>query len=196
VAAEGPPVAPGRALSIVEAIQAGQVSKAVDEADAWVLAEPDSPAVWGLAARVYLEAAQLAATEAALRRCLLQRAVRPAVPAWFPELHGVPDGLLARFFLARGEADRALEWLMPLLARHPADVELALFTMAAAWLCGRSPALAVVVALLDQVTPIEERGELDQALASAATEYEWPAKSLHDWQVWLGAAGQSSSDQG
>jgi tetratricopeptide (TPR) repeat protein len=182
---------PDVALSVVDAIRTGRVDSAVRQVDEWVRLAPGEPAVWAMAARVHLEAANLDAAEAALRRCLLLRAVRPMVPAWFPGLHGIPEGLLGRCFLARGEARRALGWLLPMLARYSADVEMALSAFAAAWLCGEAKTVAEVVGWLDQMTPIEERADLDQALAGAATEYGWPAKNLHDWQDWCLGTRQS-----
>lgn len=182
----------GIPLALTAAVQAivdGRMADAMVEADRLVMAEPRSAAVWGAAARVYLEGSRADLAEAALRRCLLQRARQPEPPAWFPELATIPEGLLGRLFLALDMPRRALDWFLPNLVNHPGDAELALMTLAAAWEDKRLDAVAQVIRLLAAIVPEADRQEFDEALAAAAGEFSWPAQSLAQWQGWLADGG-------
>jgi hypothetical protein len=174
----------------VQAVVRGEMRSAVALVDA--VAGPTPAAVWGLMARVYLEAARLDEAEAALRRCLLMRAGQPQAPSWFPGLATVPDGLLARCFLAAGEPRQALDWLLPVLTRVPGEVEFVVLALAAAWLCQDRHAMVRLVSLLTMVTPPEEMAALNETMAAAADEFGWPSASLAGWQAWLGMEADST----
>jgi hypothetical protein len=175
------------ALAIVQAFVTGRVREAVHLAEQAVQERSESAAFWGLLAQVRLEASDLAGAESAVRRCLLLRPRVSAAPEWFPDLGTMPEAWLGRILLAGGEPRRALGWLVPLLNRPYAQIDWAVFALAAAWQAEALPVAAQIVDFLADAVDEADRPMVDALLASAAAEYGWPAGSLAAWTAWLQA---------